>query len=87
MDQSYMFFLFYLKHPPFEYQRESRFASGGFKENHKFGKFEFRPIEWSKEVKDGRTLFVGRPSDFPKDMTSISTVNYPNGEKAILLAE
>ena len=86
MDQSYMFFLFYLRYLPLEYQKESTYSSGGFRENHRYGKYEFRPIDWSKEIRDGKTLFVGRPVDFP-NATSLFEESYPNGEKAMLLVE
>lgn len=83
MDQSYMFFLFYLKYSPREYLRETKNVSGGFRENHIFGKFEFRPINWKTEKKDSRSLYIGRPSDFPADLHPIETVLYPNGTEAM----
>lgn len=83
LDQSYMFFLFYLKYSPQEYQRQSVYASGGFRENHTFGKYQFRPIVWQTENKDGSTLYVGRPSDFPPTAHILKRVYYPNGQEAI----
>lgn len=85
MDQSYMFFLFYLEYPPDLYQKQS--SSGGFRENHQFGKYEFRPIKWDKEKKDGTILYVGRPSDFPQGTSVLYDVNYPNGEKAMVIVK
>ena len=85
MDQSYMFFLFYLKYPPELYQEETSGSSGGFRENHEFGKYEFRPIEWDKESKKSGTLFLGRPTDFSKEANILHIVYYPDGRKAILL--
>lgn len=85
MDQSYMFFLFYLQYSPSLYQRETQGVSGGFRENHKFGIFEFRPISWAEEKKDKSVLFVGRPGDFPDDINPIYRINYPNGNAAIKL--
>lgn len=87
LDQSYIFFLFYLKYPPFLYQKETKFSSGGFRENHRYGKFEFRPIEWDKEIKNSKNLFVGRPSDFPANSKMIKTINFLNGKQAILMVE
>lgn len=87
MDQSYMFFLFYLKYPPKDYQLHSEFASGGFRENHKFGKFEFRPIVWEKEIKSNDTIYVGRPSDFGQDGKVLKTVNYPSGGEAMRIVQ
>lgn len=87
MDQSYMFFLFYLKYLPSLYQTEGRNASGGFKENHFFGKYEFRPIAWNSENRNNNVLFIGRPIDFPKDITSLHTIYYPNGQPAMKLVQ
>jgi len=85
MDQSYMFFLFYLRYPPSFYQKEVQNASGGFRERHKFGKYEFRPIEWEKDKNSRNTLLVGKINDFSSDINIIDTFFYPNGEKAIVL--
>lgn len=83
LDQSYMFFLFYLQYDPKTYQKETSHVSGGFRENHVFGKYEFRPINWSNEKKTGDTLYVGRPGDFSGNVTVLKTINYLNGEGAI----
>ncbi|MBI2031271.1 MAG: glycosyltransferase family 39 protein [Candidatus Levybacteria bacterium] len=85
MDQSYMFFLFYLKYSPLLYQAENKDVSGGFAENHVFGQYEFRPINWEKEEKNGKILYVGRLQDFPKSTKKIKEALYPNGELAIQL--
>lgn len=86
LDQSYIFFLFYLKYSPVLYQKEAINISGGFAENHSFGKFEFRPIIWEKEKKDGKTLYVGRPNDFP-DINVIKTIYFLDGKEAIKIVE
>ncbi|MEX2007757.1 MAG: glycosyltransferase family 39 protein [Candidatus Levyibacteriota bacterium] len=83
MDQSYMFFLFYLKYPPDLYQKQSVNASGGFRENHTFGKFEFRPINWEQDQQERDILFVGREIDFPKSISYDSVVHYPDGKAAM----
>ena len=83
MSQSYMFFLFYLKYPPKDYQSQSILASGGFRENHKFSVYNFRPIVWVSEIQAGDTIFVGRPSDFPGGFNSVVSVSYPDGEEAM----
>lgn len=87
LDQSYMFFLFYLKYPPSEYQKEAQSASGGFKEVHRFGKYEFRPINWEKENKSKDILFVGRPDDFPVDISTVQNIDFLDGERAIEIIE
>ena len=68
--QSYMFFLFYSKYDPFLYQKQGGTKSGGFAQAHKFGKYEFRAIEWEKDGLISNTLFVGNDSDFPRDLKS-----------------
>jgi len=87
MDQSYMFFLFYLKYPPDLYQKEAQNASGGFREDHKFGKYEFRPINWNEDSSKNNTLFVGRPTDFSQNTRILKKIDYPNGLPAIYIAE
>lgn len=86
LDQSYIFFLYYLAYSPQDYQKEGENSSGGFRENHKFGKFEFRPITWDKEEK-GKVLFIGRPDDFPKGIPRSKTIDYLDGEPAISIVE
>lgn len=83
MDQSYMFFLFYLKYDPSLYQQEAKYSSGGFRENHSFGKFEFRPIRWEDETRDPNTLYIGRASDFPTNASLIKAIDYPDGTEAM----
>ncbi len=85
LDQSYMFFLYYLKYDPVAYQKEGGTITGGFKEEHRFGKFEFRNISWSQEK--GGNLYVGRPEDFPPGARILKTINYLNGKPAILIVE
>lgn len=86
LDQSYIFFLFYLGYNPSSYQEEVKDSSGGFRENHAFGKFEFRNINWDKEEKN-KVLFIGRPEDFPANTKKIDTVNYLDGKPAIIIVE
>lgn len=87
LDQSYMFFLFYLQYPPSFYQKESQKVSGGFKENHYYGRYEFRPIDWNKERKNLKILYIGRPDDFPSDTKTIKTINFLDGRPAIKIVE
>lgn len=83
LDQSYMFFLFYLKYNPKTYLTEGGTSSGGFREDHRFGKYEFRTISWDQEEKGN--LYIGRPEDFPDGLGSMKTINYLNGKPAILI--
>jgi hypothetical protein len=65
MDKSYMFFLFYLKYPPVEYQKIGAISSGSFISHHYFDKYEFRPIDWNIDSNKKNTLFVGPPFELP----------------------
>lgn len=88
LDQSYMFFLFYLQYSPNRYQEEAGNASGGFRETHSFGKYEFRPINWDEEPNNNRTLYIGRPKDFEfKAARIIKTINFLENKPAILITE
>lgn len=87
LDQSYMFFLFYLQYPPQLYQEEAKNVSGGFREDHRFGKYEFRTIDWNNERKDGRTLYVGRPADFGGGLKLIKVVTFLDGEETIWIVQ
>ncbi len=78
--QSYMFFLFYSKYDPNIYQRQGGTKSGGFAEEHAFSKFEFRSIDWDKEQKNRKTLYVGNTSDFPQGIGALFEGKYLNGE-------
>lgn len=81
LDQSYIFFLFYLRYNPALYQKDGGTLSG------RFAKFVFRPIEWSKEIKSPKTLYVGRPGDFPEGVKLVKTVNFLDGTPAIKIVE
>lgn len=82
LDQSYMFFLFYMKYSPVLYQKEAVYASGGFRENHKFGKYYFQPIDLSVN-EEGKILYIGREGDFPPGTPAIYSINYLNNQSAI----
>lgn len=87
LDQSYMFFLFYLQYPPHIYQREAIYASGGFKENHSYTKFEFRPIVWPSEVKNFKILYIGLPEDFSEEAKVLKTIYFLDNKPAIKIVE
>ena len=78
-----MFFLFYTQYDPKLYQLQGGSVSGGFDKTHQFGKFEFRPIDWNKEKKDGKNLYVGNPTDLSG---SFKTFFYLNGKEGVKLS-
>ena len=88
LDQSYIFFLFYTKYDPEKYQAAGGTVTGGFAETHGgFGKYNFRPINWSEETKDGNTLYVGRPEDFPGSVKVLKEIKFLDGTPAIKIVE
>ena len=82
-----MFFLYYLKYDPAKYLREGGTLSGGWAEdrNH-FDKYYFMSIDYDK-MKDGKTLFVGLPNEFPKDTVPMQKIQYLNSKDAIWIVE
>ena len=83
MDKSYMFFLFYLKYPPQDYQKIGKFSSGGYAAHHAFGKYVFRPIDWPKDSLRRNVLYIGTPNDIPNDINTIKTIANLDGTPAI----
>ena len=83
LDQSYIFFLFYLKYPPEKYVAQNSGASGEFLSYHKIGKYEFRVIDWSKESPSRDTLYVSAPASFPSNTKNkfrvLDQINFLDG--------
>lgn len=74
MDKSYMFFLFYLKYPPSEYQKIGEKSSGSFTSHHYFGKYSFRNIDWEKDSLKKGVLIVANPDEIPEGVGTIKTI-------------
>jgi len=88
LDQSYMFFLYYLKVDPTLYQRAGGTGSGEFKADHSnIYNFSFRPIDWQKEEKSEKILYVGRPADFPGTVQPLQVIDYLDSSEAIKIVE
>jgi 4-amino-4-deoxy-L-arabinose transferase-like glycosyltransferase len=83
MDKSYMFFLFYLKYPPTDYQKIGATSSGSFVSHHYFDKYEFRPINWPEDSKMKNVLFIGPPFELPSSQGLIQTIRNLDGREAI----
>lgn len=86
MDKSYMFFLFYLKFPPGEYQKIGENSSGSFDSHHSFGRYTFRPIDWTKDSAKKNVLYIGLPKEIPDGVTLIKTIYNLDGTPAIKIA-
>lgn len=85
--QSYMLFLFHSKYDPFLYQKQGGTISGGFAESHKFGKYEFRPIIWSKDKSIMNTLYVGNPEDFNGQKDFLISITSLDGKESIEIVQ
>lgn len=82
LEQPHMFFLYFLTYDPVKYLAEGGTLSGGFAEvRNKFDIYEFRPIHWDTEVKDGTTLFIGTPGEISG--SGLMTIRYLDGKEAI----
>lgn len=77
LDQSYMYFLFYLKYNPALYQKESQTMPSGL---HHFAHYVFRPIDWNIDKTATNTLFVGDASDFPAGVSGTLQTVYTISE-------
>lgn len=88
LDQSHEFWLYYTKYDPVKYQKEGGTTSGGFLEdrNH-FDKYQFKPIDYNKQKLESKTLFVGTPTEVGGGAKILKTINYLNGEPAIVVFE
>lgn len=86
LEQPHMFFLYFLKYDPATYLREGGTSSGGFAESrNKFGRYEFRPIDWGRESKDGQSLYIGTPKEITT--ANVLTINNLDGKEAIRIAD
>lgn len=87
MNQSYIFFLFYLRYDPIKYLANGGTNSGGFSyEGNRFLNFEFRTFNYYNES-EKNILLVGSPGDFPEVFKLIHRIDYLNGIPAIHVVE
>lgn len=72
--------LFYLHVPPADFLKTvERYPADeeGFTLVKKFGRFEFRPIDWSRDTQTPGTLIVTTPDNKPAHVPPLKTVYYP----------
>jgi len=81
-EQPYMFFLFYQKYDPQEYLAQGGTGSGGFWEEHHFGKYDFIRFNWENEKKEDKVLWVVTDKELPDEVTVLKTIYYLNGQPA-----
>lgn len=76
----YSSLLYYLPYPPFEFQRDATWTkddSEGFSFPTKFGKYEFRSINWDSDMTKPRTLIVTNHTEKPPKVPPLKTFYYP----------
>lgn len=89
LEQPYMFWLYYSKYDPAKYISEGGTKSGGFlEEGNRYGKYLFKQVDYQKQREENpRTLFVGKPEEFPDNVKPLKEIRYLNGEKAIFISD
>lgn len=86
LEQPHMFFLFYTRYDPAQYLAFGGTKSGGFEEHHNtFDIYEFRPIQWEREILDGSTMYIGTPQEIPSG--NLLSIRYLDGKNAISIAD
>lgn len=84
-DQPYILFLFYLKYPPFEFQKNHQLTARdkfGFSTVRSFDKFEFREVKWdTDQPANSNSLIVGTDDEIPDEANIIKEIYGSNGFK------
>jgi len=86
MDQSYMFFLFYLQYDPNKYLSEGGTLTGKIEGKNRFANFEFRKFNYDEE-KEKNILLIGSPFDFNEVFKIIHEARFPDKSLAIKIVE
>lgn len=83
-DQPYIYYLFYRKIDPFWYQNNWNYQGNGKTERFRrvIGKYEFRNINYSKDIKLRNSLLIGTPEEIPDEVKTISEIHFPDGKTA-----
>lgn len=82
-DQPYILFLFYLKYPPEEFQKEVRLTQRdkfGFSTVRDFGKFHFERINWQEFEGRKNILVVGTAEEIPQSDKIIKEIYYSKSD-------
>ncbi|MFH0749591.1 MAG: glycosyltransferase family 39 protein [Candidatus Gottesmanbacteria bacterium] len=76
----YSSLVYYLAYPPIEFQRDAKWNrddSEGFSFPNRFGKYEFRAVNWNDDLNYPRTLIVTSHDQKPPDVPLLKTFYYP----------
>lgn len=93
IDWGYLWFLWYGNYSPQWYLDQGGTISGGFEEEQntvgkiKFKRFDFNPTFFGSEPVTPHTLYIGLPSQFPKELTPYKKILDPAGKPAIYIVK
>ncbi len=96
LSEPQIFVAFYNRWDPLEYQKETkdwlRYESEKKPfldqlDGYKLGKYTFGDLHYQTKKNNEKTLFVGKPDDFPNDTSFVKEIYYPDGKAAISVAE
>lgn len=77
-DQPYILFLFYMKYPPEQFQKDHRLTprdSFGFSTVRTFDKYEFRNIDWDYDQPNNpNSLIIGTPEEIPNEANIVQGI-------------
>jgi len=85
MNQSYIFFLFYLKYSPRVYQKIMDNRPKDLNDI-TFGKYVFRKIDWQKDAWTSNVLYITSPGEIPESVKTIKTIYNLDGTPAFKIA-
>lgn len=81
-DQPYVYFLFYTRYDPLSYQNQWN-GQEILRAQRSFDQYEFRNIDWEKDVKSANTLLIGTPKEIPADAAGLmKEIYFPDGPVA-----
>ncbi|KKQ34541.1 MAG: hypothetical protein US51_C0035G0009 [Microgenomates group bacterium GW2011_GWA2_37_6] len=90
----YIFLLFYSGYSPSKFSSEAvryPITEDGFIHVKSYQRFEFRDIDWSKDIERPNSVLVANPSEIPpfymSDEFKKSFINLPNGERMFAIIE
>jgi 4-amino-4-deoxy-L-arabinose transferase-like glycosyltransferase len=85
-DQPYILFLFYLKYPPENFQKEHKLSPRdkfGFSTVKGFANYRFQPINFDElRPNNPNSLIIGTDMEIPEEANIIKEIYFPNGEIA-----
>ncbi len=91
-----LFLAFYGQWDPVSYQADNRqnliYESSGKMwldqlDEYHLSKYTFKYLNWQEEVRDSKTLYVGKADDFYPDSNIKATIQYPDGTAAFYIVQ